>query len=71
MPRAAVVPSGAPSGAPAVLPFDEWIARIRAFVRDDRVPDARRELQRLRDTYPSRVDDIPAELRALLPPDQR
>jgi hypothetical protein len=48
--------------------FEDWIARIRELVREGRTADAQRELKRLRETYPARRDDIPAELRALPPP---
>lgn len=56
-----------PRVAAAPPMFEDWIARIRLLLREGRIADAQRELARLREAYPARLDDIPAELRALMP----
>lgn len=56
----------APSGAAAT--FEQQVKAIEAIVQLGRYDEARRELVRLRTAYPTRMGELPQELRALLPP---
>ena len=51
-----------------VASFDERVKTIQTLVREARYDDARRELVRLREDYPDRIDALAPELRELLPP---
>ena len=53
------------SGAAA---FDARVKAIEALLKSQRYDEARRELARLRDDYPQRIDSLAPDLRALLPP---